>query len=98
MNPTPAEAASRPEDYYFCAMRWSYAPAGVTWLRNARLIVRNPSTGAAVVVRAVDWGPHTRTNRVIDLSHQTLRVLGLSTDQDALVAWAPPGTPLGPVP
>ncbi len=97
MNPSPSEAASHPDDYYFCAMRWNYAPQGVSWLRSAKLVVRNPNTGATIVVRPVDWGPNTRTGRLIDLSPQSLRVLGLTTDADVLVAWAPPGTPLGPV-
>jgi len=98
MNPSPSEAASRAADYYFAAMRWNYSPRGVSWLRAARLVVRNPSTGATIIVRPVDWGPHTRTNRVIDLSHQALRALGLSTDDEVLIAWAPQSTPLGLVP
>jgi hypothetical protein len=97
MNPSPSEAASHPEDYYYAAMRWNYAPRGVTWLRTARLVVRNPSTGATIIVRPVDWGPNTRTNRVIDLSPQALRALGLATDAEVLIAWAPQSTPLGPV-
>jgi hypothetical protein len=97
MNPSPAEAASHPEDYYYCAMRWNYSPRGVSWLRSARLVVRNPNTGATVIVRPVDWGPHTRTGRVIDLSPQSLRALGVSTDDEVSIAWAPQSTALGPV-
>lgn len=97
MNPSASEAARRPADYYFAAMRWNYSPRGVSWLRTARLVVRNPTTGATIVVRPVDWGPHSRTNRVIDLSHEALRALGLSTDDDVLIAWAPQSSALGPV-
>ena len=82
---------------YFVAMRWNYSPNGRTFWRDARILVRNPSTGASVVVRPVDWGPHTRTQRIIDLSPEALSALGLDTDDEALVAFAAPGTPTGPV-
>jgi len=97
VNPSATVLESRPEDYYYCAMRWRYAPRGRVWLASARVVVRNPTTGTTIVVRPVDWGPGARTGRIIDLSPQSLTDLGLVTDQDALVAWAPPGTALGPV-
>ena len=78
-------------------MRWSYSPNGQTFWRNARILVRNPSTGVAVVVRPVDWGPNTSTRRIIDLSPQALADLGLSTDGEADVAFASPGSALGVV-
>jgi hypothetical protein len=92
-----ATIASRPADYYFIAMRWNYSPNGTSWWRNARLVITNPRTGAQVVVRPVDWGPNTSTGRAMDLSQQTLTDLGLTTDDTALVAFARPGTALGPV-
>ncbi len=79
------------------ALRWNYSPNGRTFWRNARFILRNPRTGTKVVVRAVDWGPHTRTGRILDLSPQAIRDLGLSTDDEAQIAFAPPGTALGVV-
>lgn len=96
-GPSAADRARRPEAYYFCAMRWSYAPQGRAWWARAKLLVVSPSTGKAVVVRPVDWGPHTRTRRLIDLSPQALRDLGIRTDDVALVSFAPPDAPLGPV-
>ncbi|MCO5172300.1 MAG: SH3 domain-containing protein [Planctomycetes bacterium] len=96
-GPSDADRARRPENYYYVAMRWDYAPKNRTWWRDARLLVVAPDTGKAVVVRPVDWGPHTRTRRVVDLSPQALRDLGLRTDQAALISFAAPGTPLGPV-
>jgi hypothetical protein len=97
MDPSASVLAERPEDYYYVAMRWNYSPRGVTWWRSARLLVRNPTTGATIVVRPVDWGPNTSTRRIIDLSPQSLRDLGMTTDDPVLVAFALPGTPLGPV-
>ncbi len=97
LAPSASTLASRPEDYYYVAMRWAYAPNGTRWWRDARLVVVNPTTGVAVVVRPVDWGPNTSTRRILDLSPQALTDLGLSTDGEALVAFAPAGTPLGRV-
>ena len=56
----------------------------------------NPKTGAAVVVRVVDWGPDIDTKRIMDLSPQAKKDLGLKTDDEALVAFVDPSTPLGP--
>ncbi|MBX7193724.1 MAG: N-acetylmuramoyl-L-alanine amidase, partial [Sandaracinaceae bacterium] len=97
LSPDAATLRSRPADYYYAAMRWSYSPNGTRWWRDARILVVNPATGAAVVVRPVDWGPNTSTRRVIDLSPQALSDLGLDTDGQALVSFAPAGTPLGRV-
>ena len=97
VNPSAAVLAERPADYYWIAMRWSYSPNGRDFWRNARFILKNPHTGDSVVARAVDWGPHTRTGRTVDLSPQVMSDLGLVTDQNVLVAFAAPGTPLGPM-
>ncbi len=97
LDPTAADLASRPEDFYYVAMRWDYRPNGRTFWRTVRILVVNPRTGKAVVVRPVDWGPHIKAGRTVDLSPQAIRALGLSTDQEAYVAFAAPGTALGPV-
>ncbi|MFO0683840.1 MAG: N-acetylmuramoyl-L-alanine amidase [Sandaracinus sp.] len=97
MNPDAATLAAHPERYYYCAMRFAYQPQGTAFWRTARLVLTNPRTGVQVVVRPADWGPHTRTGRIIDLSPQAIADLGLSTDETALVAFARPGTPLGRV-
>ncbi|MFK7986977.1 MAG: hypothetical protein AB8I08_13210 [Sandaracinaceae bacterium] len=97
MNPSDATVASRPEDFYYVAMRWRYAPLGKSWYRGRRVLIVNPATGRAVVVRPLDWGPNIRTRRIVDVSPQAERDLGASTDDTVLVAWAPAGTPLGRV-
>jgi hypothetical protein len=97
LHPDAATLASRPADYYYVAMRWSYSPNGRTWWRDARILVRNPGSGVAVVVRPVDWGPNTSTRRIIDLSPQALDDLGLETDDRVDVAFALPGSALGVV-
>jgi len=97
LNPDAATLSARPEDYYYLAMRWSYVPNGRSFWRDARVVLRNPSTGQQVVVRPVDWGPHTSTGRVVDMSPQAMDDLGMVTDDVVQVAFANPGTPLGPV-
>jgi len=97
VNPDQTTLDSRPEDYFYIAMRWNYAPLGREWWANARLLVVNPDNGRAIVVRPVDWGPNIRTTRIMDLSPQALNELGLRTDQTALVSFAPAGSRLGRV-
>jgi hypothetical protein len=95
-RPSAAQTRQNPERYYFIAMRWDYRPQGGRWWSRQRLLVVNPKTGAAVVVRPVDWGPHTKTGRIMNLSQQAMRDLGVKTDEPLLVAFATPGTSLGP--
>ena len=98
LNPTAQTLAANPSDYYYIAMRFNYQPAGKAWWKSARIVVANPQTGKAIVVRPVDWGPNYTTKRVGDLSPQALVDLGLTTDDDALFAFAKPGSALGVVP
>ena len=96
-SPTPAQIAANPGNFYYLAMRFNYAPNGRTFWSNARIAVRNTATNRTVIMRPVDWGPGTRTTRVVDVSPQAMVDLGVTTDANVLVAFAPPGTPLGPV-
>lgn len=96
MDPSPSQLSSNPENYYYVAMRWDYAPGADFW-RSSRILIKNPSTGRMVVVRPVDWGPHTRTARIVDVSPQTERDLGARTDDTVYVSFAPSDMPLGPV-
>lgn len=95
-SPSPEYVAANPAKYYYVAMRWDYSPNGRSWWARQRLVVINPSNGRACVIAPVDWGPHTRTGRSIDLSPYVLNLLGLSTDDNALVAFERSDTPLGP--
>lgn len=97
LSPSADDLTSRPEDFYFAAMRFNYGPAGVSFWRDARLLVLNPASGSMIVVRPVDWGPNTSTRRTVDLSPQAMVDLDMVTDDGALVAFAAPGTPLGRV-
>jgi hypothetical protein len=68
-----------PDQYYF-ACRWNYADTPREFLRRALARVENPKTGRAVDARPVDWGPHSSTGRVADLSPGLAAALGLNTD------------------
>jgi hypothetical protein len=97
LDPDAATLAARPADYYYVAMRFDYTNVGRSFWQGARILVVAPETGRAVVVRPVDWGPNTRTGRIIDLSPQAVKDLGVDTDATVLVAFAAAGTPLGVV-
>ena len=97
VNASADTIASRPGDFYYAAMRVDYAPNGRDWWADARILVVNPATEAAIVVRPADWGPNTSTHRIIDLSPQSLKALDLDTDDEVWVSFALPDTPLGPV-
>ncbi len=96
LDASPSTIASRPEDFYYLAMRWDYTP-GIAFWRGARILVVNPDNGRAVVLRPVDWGPNTSTHRLLDISPQAMADLGTDTDGRLRVAFAQPGAPLGVV-
>jgi len=85
--------------YYFAAMRWDYngnAGRAKRFLcEETRLLVVNPDNGRAVVLRLEDWGPGSSTGRIIDVSPQAMDDLGVTTDEDVIVAFASPDAPLG---
>jgi hypothetical protein len=96
LNPSAETLRARPEDFYYVAMRFDYTNVGRTFWRTARLLVVNPRTHAAVVVRPVDWGPNTRTARIVDVSPQVMADLEIDTDDLVSVSFAGAGSSLGP--
>lgn len=95
LNPSDAALKANAAKYYYLAMRWNYQPAGKAFWQKARVLAVNPKTGAAVVLRVVDWGPNVNTKRVADLSPQARKELGLQTDDDGLFAFAVAGSAVG---
>lgn len=96
------EPGTHPSNPWYCAMRWPYvntnAVAGAkAWWKNRKILVVNPKTNRAVVVRAADWGPAVYTGRVIDLGPQALSAIGAVTDDTVHIGFADANTPLGPV-
>ncbi|MEB3357424.1 MAG: hypothetical protein VKK04_11920 [Synechococcales bacterium] len=85
-------------DDYFCGMRWGFEPNGRQFWINKRILIVNPANRKAVVARAVDWGPPSRTGRILNVSRNTLTALEAVTDNDLLVALAKSDNPsLGPL-
>jgi len=66
----------------YIAMRWDYSVTPKSWLRLARVVVTNPRNGKRIYARPADWGPHTRTGRVADLSPGLAQFLEVSTDEE----------------
>ena len=97
------ESGVNPRDPWYCAMRWDYYPnpnavdGAKEWWKNRKILVVNPANQKAVVLRAADWGPHTNTGRVLDISPTALKELGAATDDVMHIAFAPEGVNLGPV-
>jgi hypothetical protein len=88
---------------YYCAMRWNYRFSHLTveeakrWWANKKILVTSPSTGSAVVVRAVDYGPHEKTGLDIGLSPGAAAALGVGVGDEVEIAFADQKSPLGPV-
>lgn len=51
---------------------------------GSKLLVKNPANGKEVVVTVIDRGPHTK-GRIIDLSHEAARRLGILAAGVAMV-------------
>lgn len=73
-----------PEAYYI-AMRWADHGISREVARRALFRLTNPVTGKQLFAQAADFGPATRTHRLVDMSPGCAGLLGLSTDDTVLV-------------
>jgi hypothetical protein len=87
---------------FYCSMRWNYHVQHLTpeevkrsW-GNKKLLVTNAKNGNAVVVRAVDYGPHENTGLDIGLSPGAADALGVEVGDEVSIAVADPKLALGP--
>jgi rare lipoprotein A (peptidoglycan hydrolase) len=84
-------------------MRWDYhlqhmsPEEGKRWWANKKIQVTNPSNGIAVIVRAVDYGPHENTGFDIGISPGAAETLGVAQGDEVEVAFADQKAPVGPV-
>lgn len=71
----------------YLACRWNYkvTPRSVLISEGCFCAVTNPATGKTEIATPVDWGPHSKTGRVTDLSPALATKLGLKTDQTCVV-------------
>jgi hypothetical protein len=86
---------------FYCAMRWNYHVQHMTpeevkrWWANKKLLVTNPKNGNAVVVRAVDSGPHESTGLDIGISPGAAEALEVEVSDEVQIALADPKLQLG---
>lgn len=87
---------------FYCAMRWNYHVEHLTpeevkrWWANKKILVTNAKNGKAVIVRAVDYGPHEKTGLDISISPGAATALGADVGEEVDIALADPKSPLGP--
>ena len=91
-NGTSGLARRLDPNVFFVACRWDYDTTPKEMLRNQSLKagVRNPQTGKKFAAFPADWGPHSDTHRVADLSMSLLDALGLETDDPVEVGYPLP--------
>jgi hypothetical protein len=87
---------------FYCSMRWNYHVQHLTpeevkrsWA-NEKLLVTNAKNGNAVIVRAVDYGPHENTGLDIGISPGASEALGVEVGDEVSIALADSKSPLGP--
>jgi hypothetical protein len=88
---------------FYCAMRFEYRightspEEGKRWWANRKLLVTNPKNSKAVVVRAVDYGPHQNTGLDVSISPGAATALEVEVGDEVEIAFADPRAPLGEV-
>lgn len=86
---------------FYCSMRWDYhlqhmsPEEGKRWWANKKILITNPANGVAVVVRAVDYGPHENTGLDIGISPGAAEALGVASGDEVEAAFADQKAPLG---
>jgi N-acetylmuramoyl-L-alanine amidase len=71
---------------HFIACRWDYLVTPPDMLLKKKAKVRTLS-GKELTAFPADWGPHSSTNRVCDLSKSLLDDLGLATDDEVEIVF-----------
>ena len=70
---------------HYIACRWNYDAMSKEELLNHVALVRNTKTGVALEAFPADWGPHSSTDRLADISPGLMEDLGLTTDDEVEV-------------
>ncbi|HWP45284.1 MAG TPA: hypothetical protein VNO14_18725 [Blastocatellia bacterium] len=88
---------------FYCAMRFDVhiehksPEESKRWWANKKILVTNPANGNAVVVRAVDIGPHESTGYDIGLSPGAAQALGIEPGAEVEMVFADQKAQFGPV-
>jgi N-acetylmuramoyl-L-alanine amidase len=73
----------------YVACRWDYTITDTDMLLSKRALVRAEG-GRELLAFPADWGPHSSTNRIADLSPGLMENLGLKTDDTVEVIFPAP--------
>jgi hypothetical protein len=72
----------------YIAMRWDYDVYSKEFLRgNVMASIKALKTGRKALAHPADWGPHTSTSRVADISPSLMDKLGIETDDEVEVTF-----------
>jgi N-acetylmuramoyl-L-alanine amidase len=85
-------------DELYIACRWDYDEYPKYSLLEEMALVTSKKTGKSIKVYPADWGPHSDTNRVADLSPGAMKALGLETDDEVEVLYPYTSRGLQPIP
>lgn len=68
----------------YIAMRWDYDVYPKEMLASGDYValIRAPATGRQIRAWPADWGPHSDTNRIADISPGLMEYLGIETDDE----------------
>jgi N-acetylmuramoyl-L-alanine amidase-like protein len=72
---------------HYIACRWDYSVTPKETLLQHRALVTAKKTGIALLAFPADWGPHSDTGRVADLSPGLMDDLGIETDDEVSVIY-----------
>jgi hypothetical protein len=70
---------------HFIACRWDYNVYSKERLLHEIAVVRAVKTQVILAAFPSDWGPHSDTDRICDLSHGLMFDLGIETDDEVEV-------------
>lgn len=78
-------------DTFYIAMRWDYDQFSKDQLAGDEMaLVKSPRTGKQFRAHPADWGPHTDTDRVADISPGLMEALEIDTDDEVQVIYPAP--------
>jgi N-acetylmuramoyl-L-alanine amidase len=73
---------------HYIACRWDYSITSKNMLLGeGKALVRAPMTNRWFLARPADWGPHSNTGRVADISPGLMAELGIQTDDEVEVIY-----------
>jgi len=74
-------------DVFYVACRWDYDETPKEMLADRANLAVVKARGRMVLAWPADWGPHSDTDRVADISPGLMEALGISTDDEVEVAY-----------